>query len=151
MQLFMTFSDTGLVCPTCAYLSRAFKTGKVLPIFPSRKKLQAHFYEEHCDDKPEFKCDRDGCEESFLSHQTRNRHVKIFHEGMQYPCAICSAVYSDPEMLRRHETVHVGRKLYKCDFCGYEAFSKSSLDRHFGRCIVGKPVKSTSVVGTTPP
>ena len=54
------------------------------------------------------------------------------HEGVRYPCDICTDVLSSSQALKRHvRNVHeVKVKNFKCQFCGKSFKDKQTLQKH---------------------
>ena len=60
------------------------------------------------------------------------RHQETVHEGRRdYKCEICGQRFAGKGGVQRHiKTVHEGRKDHKCEYCGESRTTSSSLKKH---------------------
>ena len=99
--------------------------------------LKVHFLQEHVNSvssqeeivSNEFKCDY--CENSFISKESKLKHVNSVHLILKVPCSMCKETFAHKPSLERHvKTVHNGEKNYNCDFCVRSFTRKESLKDH---------------------
>ena len=82
-------------------------------------------------DKAKYKCDFDGCEESFEKMGLLRQHKNALHKGKEkYKCDQCSSGYNNRRFLQDHiERIHEGKK-QMCYLCGKQMANKASLRIH---------------------
>ena len=100
-------------CPQCRYVT------------DRKNNLKRHIVTMHQECTKTLEC----CGIVFQSKSLLRDHVGLFHRG-GYRCQICSRNFCRKALLRRHLTVHSGRKDFSCDLCGYATSHKSNLERH---------------------
>jgi uncharacterized Zn-finger protein len=61
-----------------------------------------------------------------------NRHIESVHKGKKpFKCNICHYTCSLKHNLRKHvESVHEGKKPFKCNICDASFSQKGDLNRH---------------------
>ncbi|XP_067670635.1 zinc finger protein 708-like [Haliotis asinina] len=104
---------------------KAFKCPQCLYFTDRKNNLKRHIVTMHQECSKTLEC----CGVMFHSKAALRDHVGLFHRG-GYRCQICSRNFCRKALLRRHLTVHSGRKDFSCDLCGYATSHKSNLERH---------------------
>ena len=70
------------------------------------------------------------CEKIFYDKSTLNKHVRMVHEGVKYPCDQCNHKATQLSNLQQHiKSVHEGVK-YPCYQCDYKATQPNHLRQH---------------------
>lgn len=77
------------------------------------------------------RCDRtlECCGQAFDSKAALRDHV-IAHHDNGYACVYCRRNFCRKALLKRHLSVHDGRRDHACGECGYATSHKSNLERH---------------------
>ena len=77
------------------------------------------------------------------------KHKQTVHEGRRdYKCDICGDAFSIQAHVKRHiQTVHEGRKDYKCEYCGTTRTTSTSLRKHILRDHQGRTLPIKGKVG----
>ena len=73
------------------------------------------------------------CDKGFSQKQDLNRHIESVHEGKKsFKCNICDAGFTHKANLNKHiDAVHKEKKKFKCTICDEVFFSqKQDLNRH---------------------
>ncbi|XP_041348302.1 zinc finger protein 782-like [Gigantopelta aegis] len=104
---------------------RSFKCPQCRYVTDRKNNLKRHIVTMHQECTKTLEC----CGIVFQSKSLLRDHVGLFHRG-GYRCQICSRNFCRKALLRRHLTVHSGRKDFRCDLCGYATSHKSNLERH---------------------
>ncbi|XP_046326311.2 zinc finger protein 729-like [Haliotis rufescens] len=117
---------------------KAFKCPQCLYFTDRKNNLKRHIVTMHQECSKTLEC----CGVMFLSKAALRDHVGLFHRG-GYRCQICSRNFCRKALLRRHLTVHSGRKDFSCDLCGYATSHKSNLERH-QKVHLRRPVCATT-------
>ncbi|XP_067947885.1 PR domain zinc finger protein 10-like [Watersipora subatra] len=61
------------------------------------------------------------------------KHINSLHSGKEFPCTICSKVFSRADKLRLHAFTHTDVKEFMCDQCGRQFNRKDKLLSHIRR------------------
>lgn len=69
------------------------------------------------------------CGVRFQSKSSFRSHTYVCHKD-GYSCAICGRRFCRKALLKRHQSIHNGRKDFVCSDCGYSTSHKSNLERH---------------------
>ena len=75
-----------------------------------------------------FECDK--CLKTFSTQSNLKNHDNFVHEKQKRECPTCGKKLVG-EMKRHIQSVHEGKKDYKCNSCDKMFFSKAHLKRHF--------------------
>lgn len=77
------------------------------------------------------RCDRalECCGQTFDSKAALRDHVIARHDN-GYACVYCRRNFCRKALLKRHLSVHDGRRDHACGECGYATSHKSNLERH---------------------
>ncbi|XP_013382312.1 zinc finger protein 335 [Lingula anatina] len=69
------------------------------------------------------------CDQIFPNKASLRDHVVRCHRD-GYECRLCGRNFCRKALLKRHITVHSGKKDFVCSFCGYATSHRSNLERH---------------------
>ena len=101
--------------------------------YKSTDKMEAwtHQKQHHHSEKPieeKYSCPK--CNHCTVYKINVEKHIKIKHLGVRFPCNECDGRFTTPHVLKLHiDTIH--RKIkYPCDRCDYKAKSPSALYIH---------------------
>ncbi len=76
-------------------------------------------------DHNSFKCEYNGCNESFRSKKYLKRHQKL-HSKIKLCCAHCYFETNYEFHMKRHSLIHSNEKNFKCDFENCNKFFKNN-------------------------
>ena len=109
-----------IICGDCGYLPKRVQA------------LTAHRNAIHLNLKL-FKCQIDGCDESFSFKSSLQRHVRIVHDNLKsFICQPCDLRFSTQAQLNGH-TARIHFKIcHPCTECQKSYSDKSNLKRHVG-------------------
>ncbi|KAG7297425.1 hypothetical protein JYU34_019412 [Plutella xylostella] len=89
--------------------------------------LRTHMQNTHI---REYKYPCPVCPAKFLSTGNRNKHM-VRHQEKKFKCDSCSqAYYTQPQLERHHEVIHMGIKAHVCDICEQSFGYKRGLRAH---------------------
>jgi hypothetical protein len=78
-----------------------------------------------------FKCEVEGCGESFLWRTSLLHHKGKVHDGVKYACPLCGKSFNSKQNMTAHiKHVHQKVKPNKCPKCGVLFECQGSLTRH---------------------
>ena len=80
------------------------------------------------------KCDRVGCNKSFLTPFALRAHIRTHTGEKPFKCGFCGQGFAQKNNLTRHERIHTDVKAFNCPTCGKEFARKDHLERHAGKC-----------------
>ena len=112
----------GQVCHTC---------GKA---FYSIFTLNKHISNIH-DGRKRFKCDFEGCEDSFDDHKSRTKHKETVHKDDKYKfyCEKCHKGFNKEKGLKDHLDVHEKQETSEvpvCHICGFNPKTITGMKTH---------------------
>jgi hypothetical protein len=102
-----------LSCPQCSYVTNRLNN------------LKRHIQTMHEILSEPIDC----CDQLFLSKGHFRAHVNTEHR-CGYHCDTCRRTFCRKALLRRHQSIHSGRKAFVCSICPYSTSHKGNLDRH---------------------
>ncbi|XP_072049771.1 uncharacterized protein [Amphiura filiformis] len=102
----------------CNFCERAFKQAAY---------LQNHKHTMHSGKAP-YVCLV--CLERFTRRDDFNQHGQN-HADTVFKCQICSASFSQMELLHNHDVIHSSSKPFNCTICGARFVNPTSLSKHF--------------------
>ena len=110
------------VCHTCG---KAFYSSSI---------LNKHIANIH-DGKKRFKCDFEGCEDSFDDHKSRIKHKETVHKDDKYKfyCEKCLKGFNKERGLKEHLDVHREQETSEvpvCHICGFNAKNITGMKAH---------------------
>lgn len=108
-----TFRGKLFPCPHCRYVT------------DRRNNLKRHIATMHETCEKVLEC----CGVVFQTKASLREHIMIFHHN-GYSCPYCGRRFCRKALLKRHLSVHSGRKDYSCPHCDYATSHKSNLERH---------------------
>ncbi|XP_077287646.1 uncharacterized protein LOC143912246 [Arctopsyche grandis] len=110
-----------------ATMSPGEMTTKVIEPVPETNLIP----ETECEDSSKFKCNE--CDKEFLSRQSRDVHIKVYHRGERpYKCNACGKVFGYFTTLKHHLLSHYPKSArgFACDICGKILRHPSSVLYH---------------------
>ncbi|KAL3847108.1 hypothetical protein ACJMK2_018038 [Sinanodonta woodiana] len=113
MQNYDAHGNRNFACQQCNY-----KTDR-------KNNLKRHIATMHSDCNRNLEC----CDLIFKCKATLREHVRSLH-NTGYRCKVCERNFCRKALLRRHLTVHNGKKDFQCTLCDYATSHKSNLERH---------------------
>jgi len=79
----------------------------------------------------DHKCDRPGCEETYVTKELLKLHISRDHEGVRYQCTECGQYYTSTNGLKLHiNGVHLKTKRFFCFICTYDCLQSGQLNSH---------------------
>ena len=100
-------------CPQCRYTT------------DRRNNLKRHLLTMHQQSSRPLEC----CGIVFGTKASLREHSMIFHSH-GYVCLYCGRRFCRKALLKRHLSVHNGKKDFRCHLCDYATSHKSNLERH---------------------
>lgn len=100
-------------CPQCRYTT------------DRRNNLKRHLLTMHQQSSKLLEC----CGIVFGTKASLREHSMIFHSH-GYVCLYCGRRFCRKALLKRHLSVHNGKKDFRCHLCDYATSHKSNLERH---------------------
>ncbi|XP_061170827.1 histone-lysine N-methyltransferase MECOM-like [Saccostrea echinata] len=100
-------------CPQCRYTT------------DRRNNLKRHLLTMHQQSSKVLEC----CGIVFGTKASLREHSMIFHSH-GYVCLYCGRRFCRKALLKRHLSVHNGKKDFRCHLCDYATSHKSNLERH---------------------
>ena len=74
------------------------------------------------------------CDVFLKTFKTRNetrKHLRLTHRGIKpYICNYCQTSFSTFSRLKRHESIHLKEKTYKCSVCEFRTIYSGTLKSH---------------------
>ena len=106
--------------------------------FGKKSSLTKHVSSVHEGKKPhptkQYKCSI--CNKIFPHQGNLSRHIRAVHEGKKFSCVMCEASFWENNGLKRHVALtHEQIVPFVCSICSAPYISKSSLEKHFARCV----------------
>ncbi|XP_058829005.1 zinc finger protein 69 homolog [Topomyia yanbarensis] len=102
------------------------------------KNESEYHHNKHLNFKP-YICPEEGCETTFYSERSKDRHVKTVHldQGERFECPICQRMIKGKVHLEQHITVHGenNKRKVPCPICGkkfYSSYLKDHQSVHSG-------------------
>ena len=106
--------------------------------FGKKSSLTKHVGSVHEGKKPnptkQYKCPI--CNKIFPHQGNLSRHIRAVHEGKKFNCDMCEASFWENHDLKKHVAfIHEQIVPLVCSICSAPYISKSSLEKHFARCV----------------
>lgn len=75
------------------------------------------------------------CGKTFNDAQAKKRHVNTIHLGIKkFKCQFCERNFSQDSNLKMHMRTHTGEKPFQCPRCGMGFTQSSNMKSHMSRC-----------------
>ncbi|XP_044011253.1 zinc finger protein 2 homolog isoform X2 [Aphidius gifuensis] len=102
--------------------------------FTTKKELQNHIGEKHCDKKILFKCSI--CDKNYEKWSSLDVHEATHRQDKPYLCDLCGKSFKHSNNLRGHKRTHLDvskKKKYNCEICSSTFRSRFHLNEHINQ------------------
>lgn len=105
--------------------------------FAELKHLEEHKARKHSD--PSFNCDK--CRKAYSTQHSLSRHITSYHKNPgTFECSKCDRKFNRKDLLNKHLTKHSENKNFICNICDKALKSKCALSAHISGLHLKKRV-----------